>query len=44
MAIVTKIKEFFGYAMSLEFMNDWKALNDKEKEYFKVEVGKVLNK
>ena len=41
--LLLKIKEFFGYKTLTEFKNDWSALSDSEKEWFKTEVQKELD-
>ena len=41
-ANIKEIMKFFDYATSAQFAADWRLLSDEEKEFFKVEVGKVI--
>jgi len=42
-ATANEVKKYFEYKNTQEFAVDWKALNDREKEFFRVEVGKVIH-
>ena len=40
MATAADVKKFFGMSMT-EFKEEWGALSDEEKEYFRTELAKV---
>lgn len=40
-ASIVQIRDWFGMSAA-ELNKEWKLLNEDEKEFFKVEVGKVL--
>lgn len=40
-ANIVELKNYFDLSTP-DFMKEWKLLTDKEKTYFKVELGKVL--
>ena len=42
-ATVAEIKKYFDINSMQEMKNQWQVLTDAEKEFFRVEVGKVLN-
>lgn len=42
-AKLAQIKVYFGYNRASEFKKDWDALNLTEQEFFRTEVGKIVN-
>lgn len=42
-ATVAEIKRYFNIASMQEMKNQRQALTDAEKDFFRVEVGKVIN-
>jgi hypothetical protein len=42
-ASVAEIKRYFEIASMQEMKNQWQVLTEAEKEFFRVEVGKVIN-
>ena len=36
------IKKFFGFSSMKEFKEEWKKLSDKEKEYVRKTIAKIL--
>lgn len=43
-ATVVQIKDYFDYKKVVDFMQEWKKLNEAEKTYFKEAVGQELSK
>ena len=41
-ATISQIRDFFGMNAA-ELIKQWKLLSEEEKNFFKVEVGKVVN-
>ena len=41
-ATANDVKKYFEYATVADFKKDWDRLNDEEKEFFRVEVGRVI--
>ena len=42
-ATVAEIKRYFEIASMQAMKEEWQKLSDEEKEFFRVEVGKVIN-
>jgi hypothetical protein len=42
LATANEVKKYFGYDKVADFARDWKVLDEKEKDFFRVEVGKVI--
>ena len=43
LAGLTEIKKYFEFTSMEQFRKEWNALSEKDKEFFKVEVGKVIH-
>ena len=42
LASIAEVQRFFGSGDLKKFRDEWRALTDEEKYFFKVEVGKLL--
>jgi len=43
-ASLVEVKNFFEFTSMEQFRTEWNKLNDAEKTFFKVEVGKEIHK
>ena len=43
LAGLTEIKKYFEFISMEQFRKEWNALSEEDKEFFKVEVGKIIN-